>query len=140
MLVSQVSHGVRWQLNASIGEDGLLCMSVDGPKGPDTDTPWSSGGCGFDSSPSGGHYMAGPGPGAGDADIMYGPLPEAATDVRVTSGKVVGSHSFPAGSGLPAGRYWYSFDPSEDTDPDTGRTADPQPLDAAGDEVAFTDF
>ncbi|MET7855230.1 hypothetical protein ABZT48_45495 [Streptomyces avermitilis] len=138
VLSCQVSHGVRWQLDAFIDEDGLLCMTVDGPKGPGTQTSWSSGGCGFSSGPSSGYCMAGPGPGAEETDILYGPLPEDASEVRVAGGKAVASHAFAAGSGLPAGRCWLSFGPPKGTD--AGRAVDPQPLDASGNKVAFTGF
>ncbi|MET7920756.1 hypothetical protein ABZU45_33845 [Streptomyces avermitilis] len=138
VLSRQVSHGVRWQLDAFIDEDGVLCMTVDGPKGPDTRASWSSGGCGFNSGPASGYYMAGPGPGAEERDILYGPLLEDATEVRVASGKVVASHAFATGSGLPAGRYWLSFDPQKGTA--AGKAVEPQPLDASGNKVAFTSF
>ncbi|MFE2063095.1 hypothetical protein ACFXDH_11920 [Streptomyces sp. NPDC059467] len=110
VLSKHVTHGVRWELDAYLSDDGL-CLMVDGPKGPDVGEDWSSGGCGFDSSPSGGYWSGGQEPGAENAVIVYGPLPDNATTVEVAGHTVVKSVPFPHGSGLPAGRYWFFIEP-----------------------------
>jgi hypothetical protein len=43
VLSKHVTHGVRWQLDAYLSDDGL-CLTVDDPRGPEVSGDWSSGG------------------------------------------------------------------------------------------------
>ncbi|SEG82559.1 hypothetical protein SAMN05216223_113164 [Actinacidiphila yanglinensis] len=142
VLQRSVANGVHWQLDAyvDVDGDGSFCMGLDGPKGPDHSAtlPWANAACGFDNSDSGGYYGGGMAPGR-NASISYGPVPDAAAAVRVSTKEVVPTHPFPKGHGLPDGRYWVIYEPA--SWPGKGdKSVDPQPLDASGNKVAFKNF
>ncbi|MFJ2958882.1 hypothetical protein OG896_32135 [Streptomyces sp. NBC_00669] len=142
VLQRYVTGGVHWQLDAYIDadQDGSFCMSLDDSRGPDHSAtlPWANGACGFDGSDSGGYYGGGQAPGR-NAFASYGPVPDAAVGVRVSTEEVVPTHPLPKGHGLPDGRYWVVYQPA--SWPGKGaRSVDPQPLDASGRKVAFTTF
>lgn len=140
VLARYVTGGVHWQLDAFRDANGSFCMGISGPKGPDfiPKLDRANAACGFDGSDSGGYYGGGQAPGR-DASISYGPVPDTAAGVRVSTREVVPTHPLPKGHGLPGGRYWVSYEPA--SWPGRGaRSVTPQPLDAAGDKVAFTTF
>ncbi|MGW7546404.1 hypothetical protein ACWGKQ_35640 [Streptomyces sp. NPDC054770] len=140
VLSKHVTHGVHWQLDAYLSDEGL-CLTVDSPKGPEVGGDWSSGGCGFDSSPSGGYWSGGQEPGAENATVVYGPLPDNATAIKVASHTVVKSVPFPHGSGLPSGRYWFFIEPPGwPSKADGTLLTTPQPMDKQGKKVAFKKF
>ena len=140
VLSKHVTHGVRWQLDAYLGDDGL-CLTVDGPRGPEVSGDWSSGGCGFDSSPSGGYWSGGQEPGDENGFVVYGPSQDKATAIRVASHTVVKTIPFPRGSGLPSARYWLAIEPPGRPSKAEGTLlSTPQPLDKQGKNVAFKKF
>lgn len=142
VLSKHVTHGVRWELDAYLSDDGL-CLMVDGPKGPKVGEDWSSGACGFNRDhPSDGYWASGQEPGASQsALVVYGPLPDNATAIKVASHTVVKSVPFPEGSGLPTGRYWFFIEPPGWPNKADGTLlSTPQPLDKQGKKVAFKKF
>ncbi|WP_405552143.1 hypothetical protein OHV08_00480 [Streptomyces canus] len=140
VLSKHVTHGVRWQLDAYLSDDGL-CLTVDDPRGPEVSGDWSSGGCGFDSSPSGGYWSGGQEPGDENGFVVYGPLPDNATAIRVASHTVVKTIPFPRGSGLPTARYWFVIEPPGwPSKADGTLLSAPQPLDKQGKNVTFKKF
>ncbi|MFI5680435.1 hypothetical protein [Streptomyces cellulosae] len=140
VLSQHVTHGVRWQLDAFLSDEGL-CLTVDDPKGPEVSGDWSSGGCGFDNSPAGGYWSGGQEPGDENGFVEYGPLPDNATAIRVASHLVVRTTPFPHGSGLPAARYWFFIEPPGWPSKADGTVlSTPQPLDEQGKKVAFQKF
>ncbi|MFG2472993.1 hypothetical protein ACGFXB_47480 [Streptomyces canus] len=140
VLSKHVTHGVRWQLDAYLSDDGL-CLTVDDPRGPQVSGDWSSGGCGFDSSPSGGFWSGGQEPGDENGFVVYGPLPDNATAIRVASHTVVRTIPFPHGSGLPTARYWFVIEPPGwPSKADGTLLSMPQPLDEQGKNVPFKKF
>lgn len=90
VLSHHVTHGVHWELDAYLSDDGL-CLMVDGSKGPDVSEDWSSGACGFDRDhPSDGYWAGGQEPGAPQSALLvYGPLPDNATPIKLASHTVV---------------------------------------------------
>lgn len=135
-----VTDGVHWQLDAFSDANGSFCMGIDGPRGPDHSAhlSWSNAACTFDHSDAGGYFGGGQAPGPG-AFVAYGPLPDDAVGVRVSTKQVVPSRPLPTGHGLPRGRYWISYEPA--AWPGKGaKSVDPQPLDASGRNVPFKKF
>jgi hypothetical protein len=141
-------HGAAWGLWA--WEQGSeLCMmlvpaGVDPGRPVDRSSPTGpaagGGGCGFDDKdPSGGFYTSSTGP--DHSGWTFGPLPAAATGIRVATHEVLATKPLPAGKGLPAGRYWLHFEPAGWPGRAQGTALDtPQPLDAHGRKVAFAAF
>ncbi|WP_369222297.1 hypothetical protein AB5J52_12970 [Streptomyces sp. R39] len=138
LLTSGVYQGESWSLYAW-QQDGQLCMEVDGPGDPTASGVPSAGACGFDQKdPSSGYYASGPGP--GDSDVNYGPLPSRATQIRVATKEILPAKPFPAGRQLPAGRFWIQIVPEDWPVPADGRAITPEPLNASGRRVAYQDF
>lgn len=138
LLTSGVYQGNAWSVYAW-QQGGQLCMEVDGPGGPTASGGPDAGACGFDEkNPSSGYYASGPGP--GDSDINYGPLPSRATQIRVATKEILPTEPFPAGKQLPAGRYWIQIIPKDWPLPANGKEMSPKPLDASGRQVAYQDF
>lgn len=145
-------HLLAWE------QQDQLCMMVlpvhDDPDrlppSGDPAVPWTGGGgCGFDHRhPDDGYVFGTTGPDG--STVSFGPLPAAATQIRLAADQAVTAYPFPAGQGLPAGRYWISVVPSAGSTGSTGSTGgnatgagtpqDPQPLDANGRPVPFQDF
>ncbi|MEV7390907.1 hypothetical protein [Streptomyces sp. NPDC091215] len=138
LLTSGVYQGEPWSVYAW-QQDGQLCMEVDGPGDPEASGVPSASACGFDQKdPSSGYYDSGPGP--GDSDVNFGPLPARATRIRVATKETLPTRPFPAGKQLPVGRYWVQIVPKRWPLPADGRAISPKPLDASGRAVAYQDF
>ncbi|MGW5656172.1 hypothetical protein [Streptomyces humi] len=138
LLADGVYQGKSWSVYAW-QQGGQLCMEVDGPGDPTASGVASAGACGFDQkNPSSGYYASGPGP--GDSNVNYGPLPSRATQIRVATKEILPTRPFPAGKQLPAGRYWIQIIPKDWPLPADGRAISPEPLNASGRRVAYQDF
>ena len=132
--------GTPWRLDAR-EQDGHLCLSVDGPGGPDDIATTMAGACVFADEPMKAGYYYASGPGPGTSMVSYGPLPVQATRIRVASRQVLTTRPLPAGSGLPHGRFWIQFTPYNWPTPADGTALEwAQPLDDAGRPVAFRNF
>jgi hypothetical protein len=131
---------VPWRLMAR-EQHHTLCLALTSTF-PDDPAPAadaaSAGGCGFDDRPGGGYFTSGPGP----AGVIssFGPVPARATAIRVARDQTIPTFAFPAGHGLPAGRYWLFIPPASWPDATSGPVTDPQPLDDRGNPVEFTRF
>ena len=143
LLTSGTYRHVWWGVWAWEDGAGHLCLTMAGRGGPDaTPKPRDAdgGACGFARTPSYSHfYDSGPGP-AGSYYNM-GPVPRAATRIKVASRETLPTSPLPRGVGLPAGRYWVEILPASglpSADGTSLRTL--QPLDAAGQPVAFRAF
>jgi hypothetical protein len=140
VLAKYVTDGVHWQLDTYKDANGSFCMGIDGPKGPDfsANISWVNASCGFDNSRSGGYFGGGSAPGH-NTYVSYGPLPDKAVAVRVSTKEVIPTHPLPKGHDLPDGRYWISYEapgwPGKGAKP-----MGPQPLDSSGHKVAFEKF
>ena len=134
-LTSGSYRGVAWRLDAQ-EKNGTLCMVVDGPGGPTDSAHGFSGQCGFDDArPLDSFYAVGLGP-AGSS-VRYGPLPSAATAVRLADGRVVATAALPRVPGLPHGRYWIAIFPGVGA---PGPPSIVRPLDSHGQPVPFKRF
>jgi hypothetical protein len=140
LLTSGVYDGVWWGVWAWT-EGKTLCMGMAGHGGPNDSTPpaqdASGAACGFARTPSYPHfYDSGPGPAGSGFSI--GPLPAAATQIRVASHEILATTAFPAGDGLPAARYWVEIIPATGiAEADGAPLGTPQPLNASGQPVPF---
>ena len=126
------ASGLGWQLVAS-EQDRQLSLDLESPSGYSY-----SGQAGFAASRDYSYYW-GAGLGPGNSTFYYGPVPGSAVMVRLTAPghrpMLVRTAPFPAGRGLPAGRFFVSSPPGGDW---TSWTV--TPLDGAGHQVAFRDF
>jgi hypothetical protein len=143
LLTSGTYNDVWWGVWAWT-EDGSLCMAMAGHEGPGAASPpardASGGQCGFANYPhEPSYYDSGPGP-AGSL-FNLGPLPASATQIRVASNEILPTQAFPSGHGLPAARYWVEISPASGLPAADGTVLKtPQPLNAAGQPVAFRAF
>jgi hypothetical protein len=138
LLTSGVYQGQAWSVYAW-QQGGQLCMEVNGPGDPAASGVPDAAACGFDEkNPSSGYYSSGPGP--GDSDVNYGPLPSRATRIRVATKEILPTKPFPAGKQLPSGRYWIQITPKDWPLPANGKEISPKPLDATGHQVPYQDF
>lgn len=144
-LAAGTSDGAGWRL-FGWEQQHQLCLALlpagyhpDHPPTPTT-TAWEGGGCGFDDRhPGSGFSIGAVGPDGGG--LSFGPLPAAATQIRVATHKILATTPFPGGKGLPAGRFWISFiAPGDPPAADGDLLPNPQPLDAQGRPVAFQSF
>ena len=140
----EVAHGTYagtpWRLDAR-EQDGHLCLSVDGPGGPNDFATTMAGECVFADEPAKAGYYYGEGPGPGTSMVSYGPLPAEATHIRVATHEVLTTQPLPTGSGLPRGRFWIQFTPYHWPTAAEGKALGwAQPLDDAGAPVAFRRF
>jgi hypothetical protein len=136
--------GVGWDLWA--WEDkGELCMGLGTQAAPYTAQNPASGGsmsgsqCGFSGKGDSMYYASGQNAGNGPPTlaVLFGPVPTAAAEVRVTSKITVKTTAFPSGAGLPSARYWVWPGPYQLPASDGTALAEPKPLDAAGKPVAL---
>jgi hypothetical protein len=145
LLTSGTYDDVWWGLWAWT-DKGELCMAMAGTGGPDAaNAPASdpSGGqCGFkQGQPEPGYIDSGIGP----AGSYYstGPLPLAATQVRVATRLILPASAFPSGVGLPSGHYWVEIGPGKSEPPMASEGTylkTPQPLNASGKPIPFEAF
>jgi hypothetical protein len=100
----------------------------------------SGGQCGFADYPhEPSYYDSGPGPSGSSFNL--GPLPSTATQIRVASSEILPTQAFPREAGLPSARYWVEIVPASGVPAADGTVLQtPQPLNAAGQPVAFREF
>lgn len=144
LLTHGIRSGIRWGLWAWEQTEGgrrTLCLALSGPRGYSaTGAPGvpPTGGCAFnDRFADSGYYTSGPGPGS-SISVSFGPLPTRAVAVRV-GGVILPTRPFPAGRGLPEGRYWIRFAGSRVTGTAVPGSM-PVPLDADHHPVPFQAF
>lgn len=146
-LSSGTYEGVSWQLFAWEQEHRTCMMILPAGSDPDhmpsdaSGTWQGGGGCGFDGSTPGSGYSIGA-LGPAGSGLSFGPLPVAATQIRVATHEVLPTTALPGGgSGLPPGRFWIEF--TAPTGPSAAEGTflpTPQPLDANGQPVTFQSF
>ncbi|WUH90066.1 hypothetical protein OG900_08035 [Streptomyces sp. NBC_00433] len=137
-LMRQTTHGVRWQLDAWEGAQGL-CLAIDGPGGPE-DTRGSSA-CTFSAPtkkhPDNSFWFAGDVPGLpeGTTGIRFGPVPPEASRVEVATHLTVPAVALPTGHDLPRARVWWAIDTPGDS---AGQPLpNPRPITSSGHPVAL---
>jgi hypothetical protein len=143
LLTSGTYNNVWWGVWAWT-EGNSLCMAMAGQGGPGAASPGaqdaSGGQCGFANYPNEPSYFDS-GPGPSGSSFSLGPLPASATQVRVASGEILPTQAFPPGDGLPGARYWVEIIPASGVPAADGTVLKtPQPLNAAGQPVAFKAF
>ena len=148
LIDSGTTDGVAWDLWA--WEDGsTLCMGMGDESGPTTSRHTAAPGamsgsqCGFNAKEQGTTYYtsaqnAGNGPPT--VALLFGPVPESAVSIQVTSKITLKTSAFPTGAGLPTARYWAWAGPYQPPASDGTLLAVPRPLDAQGKAVAFQSY
>ena len=148
LLDSGTTNGVGWALWAW-EDDGQLCMGMGNQSGPTTSRNTAATGgmsgsqCGFDAKKQGATYYASAangGNGPPTVALLFGPVPNAAVSVQVTSKITLKTEAFPTGAGLPDAHYWVWPGPYQPPASDGTLLSMPRPLDAKGEAVAFTAY
>jgi hypothetical protein len=123
--------GLSWQLTGW-EQDGQLSLELDSPSGHSY-----SGARGFAPGPSAGYWAEGGGP--GNSIFYYGPVPSAATMVRLSApgyhSLLVRTGPIPSRDGLPHGRFFILAPPGP---ANVNWTV--TPLNTAGQKVPFRSF
>ena len=144
VLASGTYHGQAWYLMA-YESGGHLCMdsgpqpSLSATATAGGDGTFSGGQCRFYQGPGVTYSFEATGPDGSSLD--FGPLPASATQIRVATHEITATRPFPAGRGLPSGRFWVQLVTSDWPLPSEGSALSQEvPLNASGKPVSYQDF
>jgi hypothetical protein len=147
LIDSGSTGGIGWDLWA--WEDNTqLCLGMGTQAGPYTArNPASADSmtgsqCGFSGKKGTTYYASAQNTGNGPPTValLFGPLPQAATAIQVTSKITLKTAALPTGAGLPSARYWVWAGPYQPPASDGTPLPIPKPLGAAGKAIAFQTY
>jgi hypothetical protein len=139
-----VYHGQRWQMYAFVDEDaspkGTICLEIAPPEQPRSSKRGEA--CQFNKSSGAGYNYYATSLWAKKSLATYGPLPDDARYVRVSTRETLPTYVLPRQGGLPQGRYWIQVVSSTwpKGDPNAGQAVSPRPLNSQKRSIPFKGF
>ena len=147
LIESGTTSNVGWDLWAW-EDNNQLCLGMGTQAGPYTvRNPASADSmtgsqCGFSGKKGTTYYSSAQNTGDGPPTValLFGPLPQTATQIQVTSKITLKTAVLPTGAGLPSARYWVWAGPYQPPASDGTLLPIPKPLAATGKAVAFQTY